>query len=311
MPLVSPSPDPSPRAHEPLRRLVVPTDFSKGAELALARALRLPLAGDAVVHVVHVAPRGRAAKLQQTGAEARRALEAFVARVRAKVKPAATIELVEELRFGEPFVEVIRRSRDLDAELIVLGRHGRRPVRDMFIGTTAERVLRKGDVPVLVVNLRPSRPSYRRPLLAVGLDDTTLRVLGLVLRVTPPTVTTFQAVHAFNVPFEGFVNPTFAAGEKSEYRRAFQDAAKVGMAKLVARAEAAGMQWKTAIREGDPRSVILQEAARSRADLIALATHGRSGLAHALVGSVAEWIISQARCDVLVARPVRFSFELP
>jgi len=71
---------------------------------------------------------------------------------------------------GEAFVEIIRRSRSLGAELIVIGRHGRRPVRDMFIGTTAERVIRKGDVPVLVVNRKPRSP-YRRPLIATDLED--------------------------------------------------------------------------------------------------------------------------------------------
>jgi nucleotide-binding universal stress UspA family protein len=39
--------------------------------------------------------------------------------------------------------------------------------------------------------------------------------------------------------------------------------------------------------------------------------HVRSGLAHALVGSVAEWVIASAPCDVLVARPRSFTFELP
>jgi nucleotide-binding universal stress UspA family protein len=42
---------------------------------------------------------------------------------------------------------------------------------------------------------------------------------------------------------------------------------------------------------------------RRRSDLIAVGTHGRTGVAHALLGSVAEWVVRCAPCDVLVARP--------
>lgn len=298
------------KAREPLRKLLVPTDFSKGAELALGRALLLPVAEDATIHVVQVLAPGIPAKARPKAiADAKRSLEAFISRVRSSA-PSAGPKLTSEVRSGEPFVEIIRCSRNIGAELIVLGRHGRRPVRDMFIGTTAERVIRKGDAPVLAVNLRPTRP-YRRPLIATDLEDTAPSVFALALSVLGPTVKSAHVVHAFNVPFEGFINPTFAAREKSEYRRSFHDTAKAGMSKLLARYEDTGVRWRATIRAGDGRSLILMEAARLRTDMIALGTHGRSGVAHALVGSVAEWVISQAPCDVLVARPVRFSFELP
>jgi hypothetical protein len=70
-------------------------------------------------------------------------------------------------------------------------------------------------------------------------------------------------------------------------------------------------EWQTVIVRGDPRTALLAETLRRRADLLAVGTHGRAGIAHALVGSVAEWVIQNAACDVLVARPVRVSFELP
>jgi nucleotide-binding universal stress UspA family protein len=54
-----------------------------------------------------------------------------------------------------------------------------------------------------------------------------------------------------------------------------------------------------------------QEAARRRADLIVLGTHERSGVSHALIGSVAEFVVTEATCDVAITRPMRYSFELP
>jgi nucleotide-binding universal stress UspA family protein len=64
----------------------------------------------------------------------------------------------------------------------------------------------------------------------------------------------------------------------------------------------AGVRWNLTVELGDPRSVILAEATRHDADLVALGTKGRTGLARVLVGSVAESVIRGATSDVLVAR---------
>jgi len=298
------------RAREPLRSLLVPADFSAGARLALERALLLPLADQARIHVIHVLPPGLPERARvRAAAGARRALRGVLSRAREEAR-GRNLELTSEVSCGEPFVEIIRCSRGIGAELIVIGRHGHHPVRDKLIGTTAERVIRKGDAAVLAVNLRPARP-YRTPLIAIDLEDTSPRVLDLALRVLEPALARAHVVHAFNVPFEGFVAPTSAARARSEYRHAFHEKARAGMESLLARYRDTGIRWETTVRAGDARSVILAAAVRTGADLIALGTHGRSGVAHALVGSVAEWVIFAAPCDVLVGRPARFSFELP
>jgi nucleotide-binding universal stress UspA family protein len=297
-------------ARGPLSRLLVPTDFSKGAVLALRRALLLPLAEGATIHIIHVLPPTLSAKARAAAmADAKRRLERAVSGARAQAA-GRDVNVTAEVLSGEAFVEIIRCSRSIRTELIVIGRHGRRPVRDMFISTTAERVTRKGDVPVLLVNLEAAR-AYQKPLIATDLEDAAPRVFDLALRVLGPAVKTAHVVHAFNVPFEGFVAPTFAARERSEYRRSFHEKAKAGLSSLLTPYQGSGIHWKGTVRSGDARTVILSDAVRSQADLIVLGTHGRSGVAHALVGSVAEWVISAAPCDVLVSRPVRFSFELP
>lgn len=297
---------------EPLKHLLVPTDFSKGAERVIGRALQLPLAPGARVHVVHVLPGDLPAKVRaKAEADARNSLEQTLSRAAGHVrKSSCALKLTSEVLRGEAFVEIIRCSRSIEAELIVLGRHGRRPVRDMFIGTTAERVIRKGDVPVLVANINPSEP-YRRPLIATDLEDATRRTFELALRVLGPEAKSVSVVHAYRAPFEGFITPTVSAREKSDYRRSFHEQAVKGLAKVLAPYQDIGVQWKAAVRFGDARLVVLGEALRRRADLLVVGTHGRSGVAHALLGSVAEWVIEAAPCDVLVTRPVRFSFELP
>ena len=295
--------------HGSLRSVLVPTDFSKGAELALRRALLLPLAPRAKVDLLHVLPPDLPAKLRaQATADAKHALGEIVARTRKAIGERVTV--VPDVRAGEAFVEIIRRSRSLDAQLVVLGRHGRRTIRDRFISTTAERVVRKGDVPVLVVNTPAAHP-YRHPLVATDLGDSSTRTIELALQVIGPSSATIHVAHACHIPFEGFVTPTRAGKQTSEYRRTLQQRARGELDRLLARFADRGVQWKSSVRVGDARSVLLGEIVRQRADVIALGTHGRSGVAHALIGSVAEWVIEAAPCDVLVARPVRFSFEAP
>lgn len=297
-------------APDPLKRVLVPTDFSPGAELAIGRALLLPLASTATVHLVHVLSPDLPRRLRAgVNAEARRALQCLLEGAQQRAR-GSRVTVTSEVRSGESFVEIIRSSRELEAELIVIGRHGRRPVRDMVIGTTVERVIRHGDVPVLAVNLEPASP-YARPLIATDLGDTASRVVELALRITLPAAQTLRVVHAYRAPFEGFVAPTAAARASNPYRQSFREAAKQGVAELVSRFSNLGVGWKSTVREGEARSVILAEALRVESDLVALGTHGRSGLAHALVGSVADWVIAQLPCDVLVARPVRFSFSAP
>ncbi|HEV8352997.1 MAG TPA: universal stress protein [bacterium] len=64
---------------------------------------------------------------------------------------------------------------------------------------------------------------------------------------------------------------------------------------------------KTLIREGSPRPTILRTANRLRADLIVIGTHGRTGLAHVVFGSVAEHVVRYARMPVLTVRKTRRS----
>lgn len=297
----------------PFEHVFVATDFSAGAARAIARAGRLPLDEGGRVTVAHVLSdripkkaRGDAEKL------ARRRLERLSKGLSkaAAAQGRRDIEFSSELCQGQPYVEIIRRARSLGADVIVIGRHGRRPVRDMLIGSTAERVIRAGDLPMLVVSRRAHRP-YLRPLLAVDLEDTCRAVIVLASRVVSPEVTSGTMVHAYHVPFEGFMSPGALPGDMTDLRKEYRRMAAAGLTKLQASLGGPGLRWQAVIVRGDARTAILAEAARRRTDLVVVGTHGRSGIAHALIGSVAEWVVRAATCDVLVGRPTRVSFALP
>jgi len=74
------------------------------------------------------------------------------------------------------------------------------------------------------------------------------------------------------------------------------------VARTAERLRAAGLKAVTAVEEGDPKSRIIDNAAQWQADLIVLGSHGRKGLDHFLMGSVAEAVTRHARCSVEVIR---------
>ena len=73
----------------------------------------------------------------------------------------------------------------------------------------------------------------------------------------------------------------------------------------------AGRTVVHALVEGSPKEEIVRYARKHEIDLIVLATHGRTGLAHVLIGSVAESVVRTAPCPVLTVRPEGHQFVMP
>ena len=65
------------------------------------------------------------------------------------------------------------------------------------------------------------------------------------------------------------------------------------------------------LKNGPPFVEIVRYAKEEKFDLIVIGTHGRSGLAHMLLGSVAEKVVRKASCPVLTVRPEDHTFEMP
>ena len=101
----------------------------------------------------------------------------------------------------------------------------------------------------------------------------------------------------------GLALPRYATEPKS--------AAEKALAKLL------DPQWRSnhkvvhAVREGSPKAEIVRYARQEGIGLIVLSTHGRTGLAHALMGSVAESVVRMAPCPVLTVRPQGLEFVMP
>ncbi len=71
------------------------------------------------------------------------------------------------------------------------------------------------------------------------------------------------------------------------------------------------LQVRAVVSQGDPFVEIIRKAREEQCGMIVLATHGRSGLNHVLVGSVAEKVVRMADCPVLTIRPSEHKFQMP
>lgn len=304
-----------PEVRRRLKTLVVATDFSSSADLAIERAVRLPLAPGASVYLVHVVPEKLPERVRDSVVtEAKEALGKSAAMLEQVVKSGdASASVAWEILEGQPQAELIRAARERNAELVVMGRHGEHSLKERLIGSTTERVVRSCEVPILVVTSKQLTP-YGAPLVAVDLADPIPAIQTLVdlaLKLVAPEVMCMTLLHAFQAPFERRLRGVLSDADLGDYRQEYKRSAVEAFARIQCELEAPEVAIRTTLTSGDPRNVIVREATRRGADLLVLGTHGRSGLAHAFLGSVAEWVIRHAACDVAIVRPRGFQHEAP
>lgn len=282
-------------AAAPLRRVVVASDFSDHARSAMLRAATLPLAKEAKILLLHVAasPGSRAAELLEQEE-----------RMLGQSAHGATI--AARFVVGDPSREIIRAAREHGADLTIVGAHSRRGVVP-GLGGVARSVVRRGSTPVLVVRARAERP-YARPLVGLDLSD----VSNLVLQTARSVVgaaTPVAIVHAYHVPFEGYIATSSSKADLAAFQRHYRAEARRHLAAILVRVGAPSPRYEMTVRQGEPCTVIASEIARRSSDLVVVGTHGRTGVSRFFLGSVAQWMLENAPCDVLVGRAERFTTD--
>jgi nucleotide-binding universal stress UspA family protein len=277
-------------------KILVATDLTGRAELAVARAAQLAIRAGGSMDVLHVvddiAEHLRAPFIERTHA----ALTQQVATAAGTAKLATDVRVVA----GGSDATILAEARSTAADLIVCGSHRPRPGQERWLGSTMDRVLKSGDRPVLLVKTPPGGP-YRKVTVGVDFSDFSARALGFAMRVAPGAE--FILVHTFHVPYSGVPIPASLAGTVASGARAEErDHMQVWLAPFRPTAEKLGITFVPIIERGDPQKHVLETAAKHNADLLVVGTHGRTGLRHAILGSVAECLIAHAPMDVLVVR---------
>ncbi|NNL85057.1 MAG: universal stress protein [Myxococcales bacterium] len=254
-----------------MKHILVPTDFSPDSERAILLACILAKALSAPIRLFHVFS-GRDEPL----CESNRTLEAEAENIRAQ--GVTCRPLLAELM---PNTRIANETESADVRLLVMGTHARHGLQRAVWGSFTERALREAACPVISVNPQARIPEEVR-VVVVGMDGSKLAEAAFeeVVRVAPGLgVRRLVLAHAAEEEGDNF-----------------------SASRWISVAREAGLEVEVETDRGAPLELILRVAAKHGADLIALGTHGRSGVRRSLFGSVAEAVLRRAPCPVLTRR---------
>jgi nucleotide-binding universal stress UspA family protein len=299
------------------RVIMVPTDGSGFDREAIRVALRMSERSGAKIRLVRVlatgsffgmaaATEGTAVAAEIVRSERDRALGELYA-LAAECRVTSTADLTVDLHTG-PVADVLEGyARRHDVDLIVISTHGRSGLSRLTLGSVTDSLIRHTTIPVLVV--KPPT-SYLNPQIneafrhiVVPLDGSTLaeqilpRVMALAT-IEDAEITLLNVLIPRSHSQKDIVDPSLPWWDKDI------SVARQYLFGIAAKLRRNGIPVTTDIVIGENvPNTIGDFASRERADLIAIATHGRGGLARLIHGSVADAVMHSARMSMLVLKP--------
>jgi len=281
-----------------MQQILVATDFSARSDRAVRRAGLLARDQGARVMLLHVVDDDRPERLvAEEMATSRELLEATAGSALRDVRCEVHVAL------GDPFDGVAKTARESAADLIVMGAHRKQILKDIFVGTSIERVMRLRIAPVLMVNAEPAT-AYERGLVATDLSEHSGHALQVArgLKILPgPDVV---AVHAFYVIGRSKLNFAGVSADKIAMHAAeTAETAKADLAGFLAAVHGDREPYRPRVKEGRAATVIIEAAVETNADVVVMGTNGRTGIPKLLLGSVTEEVMWRLDRDVLVVPP--------
>ncbi|MFC3477925.1 universal stress protein [Halobacterium litoreum] len=268
-------------------RILVPVDGSACALRAAKYGVELAAAFDAAVDVLHV----------DTG-------DVAPADVLAAVEGlAADRAVATHTATGNPRKRIVAFARERDADLVVMGRHGRRGVGERVLGSTTERVLRSAPAPVFTVAgegvTDDLGTTYDDVLLPTDGSENALAAASHAAAVAARFDATVHVVAVVDVQREGGV---FGAGgvDRSFVERLESRAAERVDAASERVTDREDVRVRRAVRRGHPSEALCEYAADEGVDLVAMGSAGSRSLAARYLGSVTDRVLRRADAPVLV-----------
>jgi nucleotide-binding universal stress UspA family protein len=291
-----------------IHNVLCPTDFSEFSERALVESIRVARWFGAKVTVLHVIPSAVPTALDMgylpvavelTEAARRAHLESlgrFVGEIGHEGVPVDVI-----CREGDACAEIRNVAREITADLIVMGSHGRSGFKRIALGSVTESLLVRPPAPVLVVrgDAPGGRGLFRRVLCAADLSERSADTIGFAVALAGEgaehltvlsVVEDLESVQA-RLPCPPAGPPFRVDVERAtiaELQRRIPDEARVGS------------RIEELVTFGPADLEILRIASEERDDLIVLGTHGHGAVDRVLFGSTVRRVVRGAECPVVV-----------
>lgn len=199
---------------------------------------------------------------------------------------------------GHAFRVIAEEARARSADLIVMGTHRRQFLRDVFVGTTIERVTRTAGRPVLMAN-KPADGPWRRIFIATDLSEASAnaaraaKTLGLLEDADVSFVHACAPMTRAGIPVEH---------TREEAEREFRTM-RHELGRFVERLDLGDLNYGARIIEGIAADAIIGLVEQARPDLLVIGTRGLSGVKRLFLGSVAQELMGSVEVDVLAVPP--------
>ncbi len=292
-----------------MRTLLVPVDGSRFAERALTLAVPLALQHGAtiVLTMAHPVPRREHDAMGAPDSDdahpdsVRAHLRAQLERVARRVTTRHRITTATQFREGPVVDEIEHAARESNADLMIMATHGRTGVSRLWLGSVTDAMLRRSPVPVLVTRSErkwtltsASEPIFPRIMVALDGSPHSERALADTLRVIGAYTCHVVLVRVEDAPIAS-VSSTWVTEVTKEITDSY-------LAPLAEQHAKPTLKFTTrVVVHSDPARALLEVAKEERAFLISVATHGRTGVRRAVLGSVADKVIRGATVPVLVS----------
>jgi len=273
-----------------MEKIIVPVDFSKHSEYALETAAVLAQKNNAELIVLHMLELS-SAMLTRDGETLQAETIFFLKLAEKRFKEFLNKDFLEGIKVTpivkhfKVFNELNEVAKENNADLIVMGSHGASGIKEMFIGSNTEKVVRHSDIPVLVVKHNPILTDFESVVFACDFSEDTINPYLKATKMFKSLGAKTYLLYV-NLPNERFKSSSeMENGVANFLKKADGDLNKMNEVAYVC---------DYSVEKG-----ILNYANVVGADLIATATRGRTGLAHFIDGSVSEDIVNHSALPVM------------
>jgi nucleotide-binding universal stress UspA family protein len=213
------------------------------------------------------------------------------------------VEIVQaQVRGMSPAPVILEYAEEQDADLIVLGTHGRRGLRHLLLGSVAEEVVRMADRPVLAVREdSPATGSFERILVPLDYSRSSDSALAYAKQIGAAEGAELHLLHVLEVgAYPDFYFPVQATQmfDMPELKSRALD----NLNDRLKRVEGPDVEAEVHVELGHPPQTILDRAESLGTDLTVISSHGRTGLERVLLGSVAEAVVRGSKTPVMIAK---------
>jgi nucleotide-binding universal stress UspA family protein len=307
-----------------IRSILVPLDNSRFGEHALPLAMRLARQAQATLQLAHVheVPADDytiGSIVGRLEAEIKADDRAYLDKLISRMTPHSPVKPVAVFLDGDTSEAIKNHVHQAGVDLVVMTTHGRGALGRFWFGSIADELVRSLHVPLLLVRPRDEAvdftavPTLKNVLIPLDGSPLAEQVIEPAIAVGSLHDAEYTLVRVVKpvVRFDYLPDATTLTDgtrqlldELGEQQKKQCDEARTYLEKVAEPLRGRSLRVQTRVLvEEEAATGIVKEARASNADLIAVATHGRSGLSRLLLGSVADKLLRGSGLPVLVCRP--------